>query len=89
MNLRYKYIHVAQDTTRELWADKPVWYIFNNKSNEAIGRILWYSPWRRWVATFAETTVLSADCLADIQDAIGKLARAAQGQEGDGPAGAP
>lgn len=71
--MRYRYIHIGQDQTRERWAGKPIWYIFNNKSNQAIGRILWYAPWRLWVATFAEETVLSSDCLGDIQDAMEQL----------------
>ncbi len=67
---KYRFIHVGLDAAREMHAGKPVYYVFNNRSNEAIARILWYAPWRLWVATFSEESVWSAGCLADIQDAI-------------------
>ncbi len=30
----YQFIHVARDASLEVFAGKPVYYIFNNKSNE-------------------------------------------------------
>lgn len=73
MNLKYKFIHVGLDASRENHAGKPVYYIFNTRGGYAMGRILWYSPWRIWVATFKEESAWSTDCLADVRDAIAKI----------------
>jgi len=73
--LRYKYIHIGRnrDTTTE--NGKPVWFIFNTRGGDAIGRIVWYPPWKRWVAAFSETSVWSSDCLANVQMAMCRLAQ--------------
>jgi len=71
----YKFIRIGRDTGSETWAGKPVWYIFNRRDGGAIGRLLWYTGWRMWIASFSEESIWSADCLADVQDAIARLTR--------------
>ena len=71
--LRYKYIYVARNMELDEHAGHPIYYIFNLKSREAIGRILYYKPWRRFVATFSEDSVWSTDCLADVELAIAHI----------------
>ena len=74
--MTYQFFHVARDAELEEHAGRPVYYIFNNKSNTAIGRILWCWAWRQWVATFAEDAQFSRGCLADVENAIGKITAA-------------
>ena len=73
---KYKFIHVSQDATKEMHAGKPVYYIFNNRSNEAIGKIYWFAPWRMWATTLRENSVWSSGCLADVRDAIKRISEA-------------
>ena len=67
---RYRFIYVARNLERDSHAGKPIYYIFNRKSNTAIGRLLWYPRWKRWIAQFDPESVWSADCLADVGNAI-------------------
>ena len=71
----YKFIRIGRDANLDQHAGKPIWYIFNRKAGDALGRIVYYPPWRQWVATFSEESVWSAGCLADVQDAIARLGR--------------
>ena len=68
--MAYQYIYVGRNVEKDEHAGKPIWYIFNRKSQQAIGRILWYPRWRQWVATFAEESVWSSGCLKDVKDAM-------------------
>ena len=72
---RYRYIHVCRDAQLDTWEGKPIWYIFNNRTSEALGRILWYKPWKRWIAQFDESSIWSTDCLVCVSDALDRLAR--------------
>ena len=71
--LTYKFIRVGLDVEQERWAGKPIYFVFNIKSGEAIGRILWYATWRRFIFQSALETVWSSDCLANIIDALDKI----------------
>ena len=71
--LTYKHIRIGRDRDLDECAGRPIWYIFNRRTSQAIGSISWYSPWGQYVAGFAEATVWSTDCLRDVQDAIAKL----------------
>jgi hypothetical protein len=68
--LTYPHIKIARDEQLEEHAGKPVYYIFNKTSGTAIGRILYYPTWRRWVANFSEESVWSEDCLGCVREAI-------------------
>ena len=66
----YHFIHVGRNVAHDEHAKRPIYYVFNNRSDEAIGRIFYYPAWRQWVVSFAEVSVWSTGCLADVQDAI-------------------
>lgn len=68
--LRYRFIYVARNMELDEHAGRPIWYIFNTKSREAIGRIIYYPQWRQFVATFSEESIWSTGCLADVAKAI-------------------
>jgi len=72
--LMYKFIHVGRNVGLDEHAGKPIYYIFNNKGNYAMGRILYYPAWRQWVATFDEEAVWSTGCLEDVNKAISQIA---------------
>jgi hypothetical protein len=71
--LRYRFIYICRDTSDQTWNNRPVYLICNNKSGTCLGRILYYSPWRQFVANFRDDAVFNNACLNDIIDAIGKL----------------
>jgi len=37
-----------------------------------LGWVRWYSPWRKYIVTFAADTILEEDCLRDIANFIEK-----------------
>ncbi len=48
------------------------WNVCNVHSNDLIGWVDWYGPWRQYCFSPSAGTVFSAGCLADIQDFLGK-----------------
>jgi hypothetical protein len=72
--IRYTFITVGIDPRRAEWLGHPLYTIVNNRSNERIAELLWYAPWHRYIARFDPDSVWSADCLADVQDALAKTA---------------
>ncbi len=70
----YKYFTVRErGPNRPGVYDGERWYrIFNNRSGLSLGTIEWYARWRQFCffpQRFSET-VWSAECLADLQNAI-------------------
>jgi hypothetical protein len=68
---KYKYFTIRQ-AAEEQFNKRPVYRIFNNKSEDEIGLISWYSPWRKFVFCPhpTERTVFSEDCLLNVIDFI-------------------
>ncbi len=49
-------------------------YVCNNKSNELLGNVRWYVPWRQYCFFVADgAVILNHTCLADILDFINKV----------------
>ena len=70
-----KYIRLLIDPTGAMHNGKPLYWIFNKRSNQSIGQIFWYPTWRLWAARFQEATVWSEDCLADVRAFIDEVAK--------------
>ncbi len=68
--MQYKYIYISRNVEMDEHAGKPIYYIFNKRSKVAIGQIIWYPQWARWVARFDESSIWSKDCLEDVASAI-------------------
>ena len=67
MKTKYQYIHFIKIE------DKPktsVWACRNNRSNEQLGLIKWYSPWRQYCYFPTIQAVYNTSCLGDIADFI-------------------
>jgi hypothetical protein len=68
----YEYISIS-------WAgDSPsgktcIFYVYNNRSGDCLGRIKWFGRWRQYCFYPAAETIYSAGCLADIQDFLRSL----------------
>lgn len=73
--MKYRHITVRIDTAIGPYNGHPVYSIDNNRSGQSLGNVLYYAPWKRWVARFDDDSVWSDDCLADVRDFIGRLAR--------------
>ena len=73
MELVYKYITVGSADGAIIENGKPLYGVMNNRSRAALGGIMWYPRWRLWVFNADPDAIFSADCLADIQDAIAKI----------------
>lgn len=66
--MKYKYINIQEVDT---FNNKPQYKIRNNKSNEKLGLIFYYSPWRQYVFTqIRSDIVFNKGCLKDIIDFI-------------------
>lgn len=68
MKTEYRYIHFV-------WLHiDGMWQCRNNRTDDVLGWVEWYDPWRQYIFMAAyDNTIFSADCLADIQDFIGKV----------------
>jgi hypothetical protein len=72
MKTRYRYIHFVE--TEELVNNKKVWNCLNNKSKDILAKIFYYSPWKEYCCTQADSGIVFNDgCLADIIDFIRQL----------------
>lgn len=70
MLTKYEYIHM------EIVEKKPktnVWNIFSNSSNDVLGGVAWYAPWRQYCFYAKEGCIFNAGCLCDIQNFIDNL----------------
>lgn len=65
--MKYKYITIKQ-VDGELFEQRPVYRIFNNRSGDQIGIISWYKPWKEFVFSSQENCVFNNTCLRDVID---------------------
>jgi hypothetical protein len=71
MKTRYRFIHFIETAPFD---GKPLWYCRNIKSEDELGKVFWYAPWKRYCFTQSkENIVFSADCLTDIAHFMGQL----------------
>ena len=66
---KYKYITIKQ-VKGELFEKKPVYRIFNNRSNGQIGILSFYKPWKEYVFSSQPECVFNNGCLKDVLDFI-------------------
>jgi hypothetical protein len=67
--VKYKYIQIKQ-IAAELFSGKPVYRIYNNKSQAQIGIISWYPPWKQYVFSSQPECIFNNSCLRDVLDFI-------------------
>jgi hypothetical protein len=68
----YQYIYMQRLGTTPSGKTQ-IFQVVNKRSNEPIGQVRWYGPWRQYTFQPEYETVFSAGCLADIQDFIGAI----------------
>jgi hypothetical protein len=79
MEKKYKFITIRPRLTwdvingkaayyPEKFAGKPVYAIHNNKSDQQIGLISWYRPWKQYVFSSQSECVFNNSCLKDVID---------------------
>ncbi len=66
---KYKFITIKQ-VGNELFEEHPVYRIFNNRSQNQIGILAYYRPWKQYVFSSKEDCVFNKDCLVDVLDFI-------------------
>lgn len=66
---KYKYITIKQ-VDAEVFEGRPVYRIFNNRSNGQLGIISWYKPWKEYVFSSQPECVFNNSCLRDVLDFI-------------------
>jgi hypothetical protein len=64
---KYKFITIKQ-ACNELFEGKPVYRIFNNKSDDQLGIISYYKPWKQYVFSSMEECVFNITCLENVID---------------------
>jgi hypothetical protein len=72
MKTKYKYIHFIG--TEEVCNGKKVWHCLNNKSKKVLSIIFYYSDWKEYCFTQADSNIVfNNGCLADTIDFINQL----------------
>jgi len=56
-----RYIRFMKE--EEAHEGRPTFAVVNRRSNQALGQVFWYGPWKRYTARFREDSVWSPDCL--------------------------
>ena len=73
MTTRFKFIHFNEVPNN---SDKTTkWLCRNNKTEEILGTVQWYGPWRQYcfLPSPGYELVFSAGCLGDIEGFIARL----------------
>ena len=65
MKTRYKYINFEGVPTI---LKTKAWICRNNKSDDVLGKIQWYSPWRQYCYFSVGGSVYNPECLSDIKE---------------------
>ena len=80
MKYKYKYIYFKKT------CERPVNYtIYNNRSNEEIGTVSYYSRWRQYVFSGESFCVFNISCLRDVIHFIEQLPRKSGGPKQEEP----
>jgi hypothetical protein len=58
-------------THRESKAKTEVYGVYNNPSNNFLGEIRWYGPWRKYVFAPADSCVFDQGCLKSLDKCLG------------------
>lgn len=73
MKTKYRFIHFVEIL------NETAWYCKNNESNEVVGSVKWYVPWKQWI--FVKDIAgscsfsFSISCLKDIIHFMEQLKR--------------
>jgi len=67
---QYKFIHFLK---KEEKPKTSVWYCCNNKSDNILGEVKWYSRWRQYCYFSTVPAIYSIGCLEDINNFIQQL----------------
>jgi hypothetical protein len=71
---RYKYIHFVQVYTPPE-RKTTIWNCCHTRSGVVLGQVRWYRRWRRYCYFPLVHAVYSAECLRDIDEFIGQVAK--------------
>jgi len=70
---QFKYIYFEQDTENYRHYKTSVWVCRNKRSNDKLGLVKWYAPWRQYCFCPEPYTVFNTGCMSDIQNFIKQL----------------
>ena len=70
--MKTEYDYIRFDLSRDT-GKTTIWYIFNKRSNNFLGEIKWYGPWRSYCFCPISHTVFNKGCMTDIIDFIDQL----------------
>ena len=65
-----KYIILQDNPDYEQVNGKIEHFVRSKRTNDILGRIVWYPQWKQWVFEAAPNTIWSQDCLADVREFI-------------------
>ena len=65
--IKYNFITIKQ-IGNESWHNKPVYRVFNNKTDNQIAIITYYNPYKKYVFESREGCIFANTCLRDIID---------------------
>ena len=67
MKTKYKYIHFEEV------GEVAGWLCLNNKSNDLLGTVTYYTQWQQYVIQFERECIFNNQCLLDIADFLKQL----------------
>jgi hypothetical protein len=77
--MQTKYEYLTFEKAAQQPAKTSVWECKNAKSRAVLGEVKWFGSWRRYCYFPTVQAVYSAECLNDIADFIGQLAKGSEG----------
>lgn len=73
---KYKFVTIEPNSEHE---GRPYYNVVNNKSDQSLGILLWYPPWRQYVFEAEPAAVFNNACLKDIVDFLNAANRRERG----------
>jgi hypothetical protein len=64
---KYKFITIIQ-VEKELFENRPVYRVFNNKTEHQLAILSFYKPWKQYIFSSHPECVFNNSCLRDILD---------------------
>jgi hypothetical protein len=66
MKTKYRFINFVQKSELQ-------WSVWNNRSNDFLGEVIFYKPFKKWELSLEQNVGFTKECLLDVVDFIKQL----------------
>jgi len=70
MTTKYKHIYFTSE--QDIVDDTAIWYCRNRRTDDILGKCLYFPKWKRWVFEADPGCVFDHNCLRDVIDFLQK-----------------